>query len=153
PRGLALASSTPLGTKFTKTDEGLQSRPMPETPILTLNTDEIVPPPALIRGSDRIGLALVTTMLARLGRWHVHRRILFKKTSRFKHEASVGNRHHRPVFRTRDMMNAHGIPGDKVPILQRPISRYPLCQPIGLRILVDVIPGGVPLSRIVGCDP
>ena len=85
-------------------------------------------------------------MLARLRWWHVHRWILLKKTCRFEHEARVRNRHHRPVFWTRDMMNADGIPSDQICVLQRAIARYPLRQPIGLRILVDVIACRVALS-------
>ena len=110
----------------------------------------VIPKPLAAAGLE---IVLITTMMVRLGRWYVHRRILIKEAGRFEHETRISDRHYRPVFRPREMVNADGIPGNEVRILQRTITRSPLHQSIRRKVLVNIVTGGVAFSRIVCSDP
>ena len=72
-------------------------------------------------------------------RRHVVGRVAGEEAVGLEHEADVGGRHHRVVFRARDVGVAEGVPEDDVGVLDRAILLGPADQAVAAPALVGIV--------------
>src|SRR5262245_1124973 len=84
---------------------------------------------------------------------HVERGIPVEEAHGLEHEPDARDRHHRPVLGPDDVMSPEGVPEDHVRVRQRRVVPDVGWQPGTPGMLVRIVAGGVPLTRVVAGHP
>src|SRR3954471_24121568 len=91
--------------------------------------------------------------VCRGGGGHVQGRVPVEEPHGLELEARVVDRHDRPVLGTWDVGQAEGVPHDEVLAVDVAVGRCVLGQARATAVLVDEVPGRVPLGRVVAGHP
>src|ERR1044071_2149579 len=84
---------------------------------------------------------------------HIQRRIPRKEARRYQLEYRCMYGHHRPLFRTRHMGDAHGVPQYDIAVYDGFIVVGPFRETVATPALVGIISRGIHFAVVVFCGP